>query len=93
MNHEGFSSSSNQVLGNNYGSIEEQPLIATEIQGKSSNWDTFLQISCILLGTGVLQLPANLKEGGWIGIFYILLAGVISNYTGILTVRCLYHIE
>ncbi|OMJ15181.1 Vesicular inhibitory amino acid transporter, partial [Smittium culicis] len=93
MNHEASPSSSNQAFGNNYGSIEEQPLIPTKIHGKSSNWDTFLQISCILLGTGVLQLPAALKEGGWIGIFYILLAGVISNYTGMLTVRCLYHKE
>ncbi|OLY83884.1 Proton-coupled amino acid transporter 4 [Smittium mucronatum] len=42
---------------------------------------------------GTLQLPAALKEGGWAGVFYILLSGIISNYTGILTVRALYHRE
>ncbi|PVU87310.1 hypothetical protein BB559_006101 [Furculomyces boomerangus] len=75
-----------------YGSIEAQNLIEDNSK-LATNWETFLSICCILMGTGVLQLPAALKEGGWAGFFYIFLTGLMSNYAGMLTVRCLYTKE
>ncbi|KAI8320845.1 hypothetical protein GQ54DRAFT_200785 [Martensiomyces pterosporus] len=57
---------------------------------KGTSTETFFHIVCITAGTGILQLPYALKEGGWIGVFYIMLAGVISAYTGNMLVRCLY---
>ncbi|PVU95022.1 hypothetical protein BB559_002851 [Furculomyces boomerangus] len=45
------------------------------------------------MGTGVLQLPAALKQGGWIGFFYVFLSGIMSNYAGMATVRCMYTKE
>ncbi|PVU92366.1 hypothetical protein BB561_003872 [Smittium simulii] len=74
----------------NYGAIDEHTSLIQENKQLASNYDTFLSICCIIMGTGILQLPSTLKEGGWVGLVYIILAGILSNYTGILTVKCLY---
>ncbi|ORX69684.1 hypothetical protein DL89DRAFT_164705 [Linderina pennispora] len=60
------------------------------VHKKGSSVETFFHIVCITAGTGILQLPYALKEGGWIGAFYIVLAGMISSYTGNMLIRCLY---
>ncbi|KAJ1962185.1 hypothetical protein GGI12_002795 [Dipsacomyces acuminosporus] len=61
------------------------------VHKKGSAAETFFHIVCISAGTGMLQLPYVLKEGGWIGLFYIMLAGVIAAYTGNMLIKCLYY--
>ncbi|KAJ1962034.1 hypothetical protein GGI12_002895 [Dipsacomyces acuminosporus] len=61
------------------------------VHSKGSATETFFHIVCIMAGTGILQLPYALKEGGWIGLFYIMLAGVIAAYSGNMLIKCLYY--
>ncbi|KAJ2718696.1 hypothetical protein GGI07_005632 [Coemansia sp. Benny D115] len=60
------------------------------LRNQSSVVETFFHIVCITAGTGILQLPYALKQGGWIGVLYIGLAAAISAYSGNVLVRCLY---
>ncbi|KAJ2834062.1 hypothetical protein GGI24_000561 [Coemansia furcata] len=60
-------------------------------QPKGSATETFFHIVCITAGTGILQLPYALKQGGWVGALYIVLAAAISTYTGNVLIKCLYH--
>ncbi|RKP34869.1 transmembrane amino acid transporter protein-domain-containing protein, partial [Dimargaris cristalligena] len=56
-----------------------------------SNWAAFVNIVCVVAGTGVLQLPYALSEGGWLGIVLIFLSGFIGVYSGTILIRCLYY--
>ncbi|KAJ1916733.1 hypothetical protein H4219_003603 [Mycoemilia scoparia] len=58
---------------------------------KASNLSTYFNIVCIVAGTGILQLPYALSEGGWSAVFLIALAALMSNFTANATVRCLYY--
>ncbi|KAI7819189.1 hypothetical protein BX661DRAFT_190603, partial [Kickxella alabastrina] len=42
---------------------------------------------------GILQLPYALKQGGWAGVFYIMLAAAISAYSGEILIKYLYTIR
>ncbi|KAK9721637.1 hypothetical protein K7432_003264 [Basidiobolus ranarum] len=55
-----------------------------------SNLGAYFNLVCIMAGTGILQLPLCLMEGGWIGILSILLCATIVYYTGNLLIKCLY---
>ena len=44
-----------------------------------------------LAGTGTLGLPYSLRLGGWIGIGIVLLSLLMSTYTAILLMKCLYY--
>ncbi|KAJ2233157.1 hypothetical protein H4R99_000384 [Coemansia sp. RSA 1722] len=61
------------------------------VRHPSSATETFFHIVCITAGTGILQLPYALKEGGWAGALYILLAAAISAYSGNILIECLYY--
>ncbi|KAI7890189.1 transmembrane amino acid transporter protein-domain-containing protein [Mucor mucedo] len=50
----------------------------------------YFNIVCVVAGTGALGLPAALKQGGWIGLFILGLSWLMSVYTGIILIRCLY---
>ncbi|KAG1048342.1 hypothetical protein G6F43_009262 [Rhizopus delemar] len=50
----------------------------------------FFNVVCVVAGTGTLGLPQALQQGGWIGLFVIFLSWLMSVYTGILLIRCLY---
>ncbi|KAJ1920498.1 hypothetical protein GGI09_002627 [Coemansia sp. S100] len=65
--------------------------VASVAQPKGSATETFFHIVCITAGTGILQLPYALKQGGWVGALYIILAAAISAYTGNILIKCLYH--
>ncbi|KAJ1679451.1 hypothetical protein EV182_002022 [Spiromyces aspiralis] len=58
---------------------------------KASNLSTYFNIVCIIAGTGILQLPYALSEGGWSAVLLIALAALMSNFTANATVRCLYY--
>ncbi len=46
--------------------------------------------SCIIAGTGILQLPYALRLSGWVGIAVILFSAFVNEYTGKLLIECLY---
>ncbi|KAJ1925632.1 hypothetical protein IWQ60_004455 [Tieghemiomyces parasiticus] len=56
-----------------------------------SSFGAYFNIVCVIAGTGTLQLPESLKEGGWVAIACILLAAAIAVFTGNLLIRCLYY--
>ncbi|KAK8935677.1 hypothetical protein KSP39_PZI013060 [Platanthera zijinensis] len=43
----------------------------------------------VLCGVGMLSAPYSIKEGGWLGLFILIIFGVLAFYTGILLRRCL----
>lgn len=44
-----------------------------------------------MAGTGILQLPLTLKQGGWIGLVLIVLVAAMTNTTGKWLIKCLYR--
>ncbi|KAJ2963474.1 hypothetical protein NQZ79_g1503 [Umbelopsis isabellina] len=55
-----------------------------------SLWQAYVNVVCIVAGTGVLSLPYALKQGGWIGILIIFLAWFMSMTSGNILVKCCY---
>ncbi|XP_048420873.1 amino acid transporter AVT1C-like [Pyrus x bretschneideri] len=43
----------------------------------------------VLCGVGILSTPYAVKEGGWLGLFILLIFAVLSFYTGLLLRYCL----
>ncbi|KAJ2055644.1 hypothetical protein GGI17_006571 [Coemansia sp. S146] len=78
-------------LATSSSSADEVTEVASAAQPKGSATETFFHIVCITAGTGILQLPYALKQGGWVGALYIILAAAISAYTGNILIKCLYH--
>ncbi|KAI8074233.1 transmembrane amino acid transporter protein-domain-containing protein [Gilbertella persicaria] len=50
----------------------------------------YFNVVCVVAGTGTLGLPVALKQGGWLGVLILFLSWVMSVYTGIILIRCLY---
>jgi amino acid permease len=51
----------------------------------------YANVVCVVAGTGTLGLPYALKLGGWIGVAILLLSLLMSIYTAILLMKCLYY--
>lgn len=47
-------------------------------------------VSCVIGGTGMLGIPRAVAEAGWLGSLLIVLALVMSTYTGHILIECLY---
>ena len=45
---------------------------------------------CTMAGTGILQLPFTLKQGGWVCLALIICVGVMTNYTAKALIYSLY---
>ncbi|KAG0351724.1 transmembrane amino acid transporter protein-domain-containing protein [Gamsiella multidivaricata] len=58
---------------------------------QGSNLLAYANIVCIVAGAGTLSLPYALKMGGWIVIGVLILSLLMSIYTGILLMKCLYY--
>ncbi|KAK9712820.1 hypothetical protein K7432_006892 [Basidiobolus ranarum] len=56
-----------------------------------SSFGAYFNIVCVIAGTGTLQLPLALNQGGWISVFMIVLSACIATYTGQLLIKCLYY--
>ncbi|KAJ1910858.1 hypothetical protein IWQ60_010426, partial [Tieghemiomyces parasiticus] len=56
-----------------------------------SNWGAFVNIVCVVAGTGVLQLPYALSESGWLGVILMFISGIVGVYSGTILIRCLYY--
>ncbi|KAF9426424.1 hypothetical protein BGZ94_006534 [Podila epigama] len=58
---------------------------------QGSNFLAYANVVCVVAGTGTLGLPYALKMGGWIGVGILLLSLVMSVYTAILLMKCVYY--
>ncbi|KAF9580598.1 hypothetical protein BGW38_002688, partial [Lunasporangiospora selenospora] len=58
---------------------------------QGSNFLAYANVVCVVAGTGTLGLPYALKLGGWIGVGILILSLIMSIYTAILLMKCLYY--
>lgn len=54
---------------------------------------TLFNILCTMAGTGILQLPYTLKQGGWACVGLVVAIGMITCYNGIILIRSLYLVD
>ncbi|KAI9225692.1 MAG: transmembrane amino acid transporter protein-domain-containing protein [Piptocephalis tieghemiana] len=57
---------------------------------QGSSFGAYFNVVCVIAGTGTLQLPSALNQGGWISVGIIVLSALIAIYTGNLLIKCLY---
>ncbi|CAG8760640.1 3214_t:CDS:2, partial [Dentiscutata heterogama] len=46
---------------------------------------------CVVAGSGTLGISYALQQGGWISLILLILAALMSTYTSIKLIECLYH--
>eukprot|EP00943_MAST-04B_sp_MAST-4B-sp1_P002120 g2120.t1 len=52
---------------------------------------TLFSILCTMAGTGILQLPFTLKQGGWLCLTLLFIVALMTNTTGKWLIHCLYE--
>ncbi|KAG0358661.1 transmembrane amino acid transporter protein-domain-containing protein [Gamsiella multidivaricata] len=65
--------------------------LLAERPSQGGNISAFFNIVCVVAGTGTLGLPYSLAKGGWIGVGILVLSMIMSIYTGILIIKCIYY--
>ncbi|KAG0253040.1 hypothetical protein DFQ27_007708 [Actinomortierella ambigua] len=65
--------------------------LLAERPDQGSNLTAFANIVCVVAGTGTLGLPYALAQGGWIGVGILFMSMIMSIYTGILIMKCIYY--
>ncbi|GFP97011.1 vacuolar amino acid transporter 1 [Phtheirospermum japonicum] len=78
-------SSLRRVLLDKRASIEYE----IPISGRSTFGQAVINGINVICGVGLLSTPYAMREGGWFGIFVLLIFAVLSYYTGILLRSCL----
>ncbi|KAG0086107.1 hypothetical protein BGZ93_006956 [Podila epicladia] len=73
------------------GKVEGQVDLYAERPDQGSNMSAYFNIICVIAGTGALSLPNALAVGGWIGVGILVLSMLMSIYTGMLIIRCIYY--
>ncbi|ORY01308.1 hypothetical protein K493DRAFT_323485 [Basidiobolus meristosporus CBS 931.73] len=73
------------------GSLDVSPTNTVVRERNGSSLGAYFNVICVVAGTGTLQLPLTLMQGGWISILLMMLCGTIAVYTGNLLIKCLYH--
>ncbi|KAJ2081730.1 hypothetical protein H4R24_002127 [Coemansia sp. RSA 988] len=71
------------------GDDAEQMHVAGQAKRTGSSVGAFLNLVCVVVGTGSLSLPKTFEQSGWIGILLLVVCGGIGAFTGVLVVRCL----
>lgn len=51
---------------------------------------TLFQLLCTMAGTGILQLPFTIAQGGWAALLLVVIVGIMTNWTGKLLIQSLY---
>ncbi|CAM6099888.1 unnamed protein product [Calypogeia fissa] len=59
--------------------------------GKTSFWQTTMNLVNILIGMGLIALPVTFEEGGWLSLVVLLGFACICCYTGVLLGRMASH--
>ncbi|CAG8562810.1 10436_t:CDS:2, partial [Scutellospora calospora] len=57
---------------------------------KGSNWAAYMNIVCVVAGSGTLGIPYAIQQGGWISLILLILSASMSRYTSIKLIDCLY---
>ncbi|KAK9729097.1 hypothetical protein K7432_000539 [Basidiobolus ranarum] len=72
-------------------SLEFSPTNTVVRDRNGSSLGAYFNVICVVAGTGTLQLPLTLEQGGWASIFLMMICGTIAVYTGNLLIKCLYY--
>ncbi|KAI9292821.1 hypothetical protein K502DRAFT_325628 [Neoconidiobolus thromboides FSU 785] len=65
--------------------------IAKDDHRTGSSFGAYVNIVCVVAGTGTLGLPYAVKQGGWISLVFFVLTAFIAIYTSRLLIECLYY--
>lgn len=57
----------------------------------ASFWASWFSVICTMVGTGILDLPYTLRQGGWVAAGFIVLIAAMANYTGKVLVAALWE--
>lgn len=60
-----------------------------QLERNGSTLGAFLNVICVVVGTGSLNLPATFAQAGWIGILLIIIGAFIGVFSGILLIKSL----
>ncbi|CAG8625350.1 8350_t:CDS:2 [Funneliformis caledonium] len=66
-------------------------MIVEHINHKGSNWTAYVNILCIVAGSGTLGIPYAIRQGGWISILLLILSAIMNVYANTKLIECLYH--
>ncbi|KAI8067442.1 transmembrane amino acid transporter protein-domain-containing protein [Thamnidium elegans] len=70
------------------------PLIYNQDEERNvSNASTLSSIICVVAGTGILAIAHALSRSGWIGLFFLISSAFMSQFTGIILIKCLYGVQ
>ena len=59
-------------------------------QGDSSTVGAAFNMLCVVVGTGLLQLPYGVRQSGWVGVPLLVMMAVMACYTAVILGRCLH---
>ncbi|KAI9316858.1 transmembrane amino acid transporter protein-domain-containing protein [Dichotomocladium elegans] len=60
-------------------------------RGKGGFMTAYINVVCVVAGTGTLGLPKAFAQGGWLSILVVILVYMMSVYSSIILIRCLYY--
>ncbi|KAJ9055816.1 hypothetical protein DSO57_1039282 [Entomophthora muscae] len=63
---------------------------APEDHGTASTFATYLNVVCIIAGSGTLSLPQAVALGGWTSLSFFIFTALATTYTSHLLISCLY---
>ncbi|CAG8529136.1 4361_t:CDS:2 [Acaulospora morrowiae] len=63
----------------------------SENEQKGSNWSAYINIVCLIAGSGTLGIPYAIQQGGWLSVIILILSAILSIYANIKLIECLYH--
>ncbi|KAJ1999601.1 hypothetical protein GGI04_000159 [Coemansia thaxteri] len=58
-------------------------------QRTGSSGGAMLNLVCVVIGTGALNLAHTLQQSGWLGLLLVGVSGAVSVFTGVLVIRSL----
>ncbi|PIA18644.1 hypothetical protein COEREDRAFT_6351 [Coemansia reversa NRRL 1564] len=77
-------------LTSNDNTVNQSSFTNSRAQSKGSTLGAFLNILCLAIGVGSLQLAYTVKQSGWFGIIFIVFAAGIAFINAMITVKCMY---
>lgn len=80
-----------ETVMDQYTEEETQSTVNEFGHGSGSFFTGLFSITCVVAGTGTLGLPRAFALGGWLGILIMVLSYIMSIYSGVILIRCLYY--
>ncbi|KAJ2379038.1 hypothetical protein IW150_000430 [Coemansia sp. RSA 2607] len=68
---------------------QEPSAVAGQPKRTGSSFGAFLNLICVVIGSGSLNLPKTMQQSGWISILLIAISGLIGVLSGILIISSL----